>query len=210
MVVRHGVLVAGADARRCPALLGEPLSPPPNPRKLWRTIQTLLQVSAFIALMCVGRRIPTTVVGRWPVPARVELFTCPWWHRQSGIYHGASALFNVVRHRGIFASSGDARSRIQYRAAEESLPLRVPSRCYFCRRRRNLFHSAILFEQPWRVLAVVGIVMFDKMLRRWAQYCAALPLEHTALTVARQAARIWWSFHPRRAGRGSLLRGRGT
>ncbi len=160
---------------------------------LWRTIlQTLLQVSAFIALMLVlGRRILPWLLWQVARTGSRELFTLSVVASAIGIAYGASALFNVSFALGAFFAGMVMReSEFSHRAAEESLPLRDAFSVLFFVAVGMLFEPAILAEQPWRVLAVVGIVMFGKMLAALGLVLVLRYPLNTALTVAASLAQI--------------------
>ncbi len=160
---------------------------------LWRTIlQTLLQVSAFIALMLVlGRRILPWLLWQVARTGSRELFTLSVVASAIGIAYGASALFNVSFALGAFFAGMVMReSEFSHRAAEESLPLRDAFSVLFFVAVGMLFEPASLAEQPWRVLAVVGIVMFGKMLAALGLVLVLRYPLNTALTVAASLAQI--------------------
>ena len=130
---------------------------------LWRTIgQTLLGVTAFIALMLIA--------GRRALPLML------WQAARTG----SRELFTLA----VVASA----IGIAYGAAHESLPLRDALSVPFFVSVGMLFEPAILVQEPVHVLGVVAIIMLGKALAA-LQLTVALryPL-NTALTVAASLA----------------------
>jgi len=162
-------------------------------KPLWTTIgQTLLQVSAFIALMLVvGRRVLPWLL--WHV-ARIgsrELFTLSVIATAIGIAYGAAELFSVSFALGAFFAGMVMReSEFSHRAAEESLPLRDAFSVLFFVSVGMLFDPTILVEQPAHVLGVVAIIILGKSLAALALVIAFRYPLNTALTVAASLAQI--------------------
>lgn len=162
-------------------------------RPLWVTIgQTLLQVSAFIALMLiVGRRVLPWLLWQVARTGSRELFTLAVIATAIGIAYGASALFNVSFALGaFFAGSVMSESELSHRAAEESLPLRDAFSVLFFVSVGMLFDHTILIEQPIHVLGVVAIIILGKSLAALALVIAFRYPLNTALTVAASLAQI--------------------
>lgn len=162
-------------------------------RPLWVTIgQTLLQVSAFIALMLiVGRRVLPWLLWQVARTGSRELFTLAVIATAIGIAYGASALFNVSFALGaFFAGSVMSESELSHRAAEESLPLRDAFSVLFFVSVGMLFDHTILIEQPIHMLAVVAIIILGKSLAALALVIAFRYPLNTALTVAASLAQI--------------------
>ncbi|MEO7160347.1 MAG: YbaL family putative K(+) efflux transporter [Polaromonas sp.] len=164
---------------------------------LWRTIaQTLLEVSAFIALMLiVGRRALPWLLWQVARTGSRELFTLAVVACAIGIAYGASALFSVSFALGAFFAGMVMReSEFSHRAAQESLPLRDAFSVLFFVSVGMLFEPAILIEQPAHVLGVVAIIILGKSIAALALALALVlvfryPL-NTALTVAASLAQI--------------------
>ncbi|NTV11565.1 MAG: Kef family K(+) transporter [Zoogloea sp.] len=160
---------------------------------LWRAIgQTLLQISAFIALMLIaGRRALPWML--WQV-ARIgsrELFTLAVIAAAIGIAYGAAQLFNVSFALGaFFAGMVMQESEFSHRAAEESLPLRDAFAVLFFVAVGMLFDPTILVEQPWHVLGVVAIIIFGKSIAAMLLVLALRYPLNTALMVAASLAQI--------------------
>jgi monovalent cation:H+ antiporter-2, CPA2 family len=179
-----------------PALAGV-LGGVPDPlaetRPLWITIgQTLLQVSAFIALMLiVGRRALPWLLWQVSKTGSRELFTLAVVASAIGIAHGAAALFNVSFALGAFFAGMVMReSEFSHRAAQESLPLRDAFSVLFFVSVGMLFEPAILIEQPIRVFLVLAIIILGKTFAAALLVIAFRYPLNTALTVAASLAQI--------------------
>lgn len=160
---------------------------------LWITIgQTLLQVSAFIALMLiVGRRVLPWLLWQVTRTGSRELFTLAVIATAIGIAFGASALFNVSFALGaFFAGTVMRESEFSHRAAQESLPLRDVFSVLFFVSVGMLFEPLILIEQPLRVLGVLAIIILGKSLAAAVLVIALRYPLNTALTVAASLAQI--------------------
>ena len=162
-------------------------------KPLWATIgQTLLQVSAFIALMLVlGRRFLPWLLWQVSRTGSRELFTLAVVACAIGIAYGASELFSVSFALGAFFAGMVMReSKFSHRAAEESLPLRDAFSVLFFVSVGMLFVPAILPEQPWRVASVVAIIIFGKTLAALVLVLVLRYPLNTARTVAVSLAQI--------------------
>ncbi len=160
---------------------------------LWQTIaQTLLQVSAFIALMLIGgRRVLPWLLWQVARTGSRELFTLAVIAAAIGIAYGASALFHVSFALGAFFAGMVMReSEFSHRAAEESLPLRDAFSVLFFVSVGMLFVPNVLLEQPLQVLAVVAIIVIGKSLAAMALVLVFRYPLNTALTVAASLAQI--------------------
>lgn len=162
-------------------------------KPLWMTIgQTVLQVSAFIALMLiVGRRVLPWLLWQVARTGSRELFTLSVIATAIGIAYGASALFNVSFALGaFFAGSVMRESEFSHRAAEESLPLRDAFSVLFFVSVGMVFNPTILLEQPVRVLGVVAIIVLGNSLASLVLVIALRYPLNTALSVAASLAQI--------------------
>ncbi|CAN5511904.1 cation:proton antiporter [soil metagenome] len=160
---------------------------------LWRTIgQTLLGVSAFIALMLiVGRRALPWMLWQVARTGSRELFTLAVVASAIGIAYGAAALFSVSFALGAFFAGMVMReSEFSHRAAEESLPLRDAFSVLFFVSVGMLFEPAILIQEPVHVLGVVAIIILGKSIAALALVVAFRYPLNTALTVAASLAQI--------------------
>ncbi len=162
-------------------------------KPLWVTIgQTLLQVSAFIALMMIaGRRALPWLLWHVARTGSRELFTLAVIASAIGIAYGASAIFSVSFALGaFFAGSVMRESEFSHRAAQESLPLRDAFSVLFFVSVGMMVEPAILMSQPLRVLAVVAIIVFGNSLAALALVVALRYPLHTALKVAASLGQV--------------------
>ncbi|HJV26926.1 MAG TPA: YbaL family putative K(+) efflux transporter [Aromatoleum sp.] len=160
---------------------------------LWRTIsQTLLQISAFIALMLIaGRRALPWFLWQVARTGSRELFTLAVIAAAISIAYGAAELFSVSFALGaFFAGMVMQESQFSHRAAEESLPLRDAFAVLFFVAVGMLFDPAVLIEHPWQVLGVVAIIIVGKSLAAMLLVIAFRYPLNTALTVAASLAQI--------------------
>ncbi len=174
-------------------VLGGSAAPVPGADPIWITIgQTLLQVSAFIALMLVvGRRALPWLLWQVARTGSRELFTLAVIATAIGIAYGAAALFSVSFALGAFFAGMVMReSEFSHRAAQESLPLRDAFSVLFFVSVGMLFVPSILIEHPLQVLGVVAIIILGKSLAAAALVIALRYPLNTALTVAASLAQI--------------------
>ncbi len=160
---------------------------------LWITLgQTLLQVSAFIALMLVvGRRVMPWLLWQVSRTGSRELFTLAVVAAAIGIAYGAAELFEVSFALGAFFAGMVMReSSFSRRAAHESLPLRDAFSVLFFVSVGMLFNPDILFAQPGHVLGVLAIIVLGKSLAAAALVLAFRYPFSTALTVSASLAQI--------------------
>nr|WP_295783016.1 cation:proton antiporter [Rhodoferax sp.] len=174
-------------------VLGGPVASAASAKPLWITIgQTLLQVSAFIALMLiVGRRALPWLLWQVARTGSRELFTLAVIATAIGIAYGASAIFSVSFALGaFFAGSVMRESEFSHRAAQESLPLRDAFSVLFFVSVGMTVDPAILMTQPLRALAVVAIIVFSNFAASLALVLALRYPLNTALTVAASLGQI--------------------
>ncbi|MCW5620472.1 MAG: cation:proton antiporter, partial [Burkholderiales bacterium] len=160
---------------------------------LWTTIGwTLLQISAFVALMLiVGRRALPWLLWQVARTGSRELFTLSVIASAIGIAFGAAELFSVSFALGaFFAGTVMRESELSHRAAEESLPLRDAFSVLFFVSVGMLFQPMVLIEQPGHVLSVVAIIILGKSIAALALVLAFRYPLNTALTVAASLAQI--------------------
>ncbi|HXH04721.1 MAG TPA: YbaL family putative K(+) efflux transporter [Candidatus Competibacteraceae bacterium] len=161
--------------------------------KLWQVLGlTLIEVSAFIALMLVvGRRVFPKLLWQVARTGSRELFILCVVAAAVSIAYGAAALFGVSFALGAFFAGMVLReSEFSHRAAEESLPLREAFAVLFFVSVGMLFDPAVLVEQPFQVLAVVGIIIVGKSIAAAALVLAFRYPLNTALTVSASLAQI--------------------
>jgi CPA2 family monovalent cation:H+ antiporter-2 len=174
-------------------VLGGSTPPVSDAQPIWITIgQTLLQVSAFIALMLIaGRRALPWVLWQVARTGSRELFTLAVVASAIGIAYGAAALFSVSFALGAFFAGMVMReSEFSHRAAQESLPLRDAFSVLFFVSVGMLFVPSILIEEPLHVLGVVAIIILGKSLAAVTLVIALRYPLNTALTVAASLAQI--------------------
>jgi CPA2 family monovalent cation:H+ antiporter-2 len=160
---------------------------------LWMALGfTLAKVFAFSALMYfVGRRtIPWLL---WQV-ARIgsrELFTLSVLSVALGIAVGAAALFGVSFALGaFFAGVIISESELSHQAAADALPLRDAFAVLFFVSVGMLFDPGILIRAPFKVLAVVAIVMLVKPTVSAAMLLLAKRSAHNAVNVGASLGEI--------------------
>jgi CPA2 family monovalent cation:H+ antiporter-2 len=162
-------------------------------QQLWLTIgKTLLQVSAFIALMLVvGRRVLPWLLWQVARTGSRELFTLSVIATAIGIAYGAAELFSVSFALGAFFAGMVMReSEFSHRAAKESLPLRDAFSVLFFVAVGMLFDPSILIEEPLHVLSVVAIIILGKSFAALVLVTAFRYPLNTALIIAVSLAQI--------------------
>jgi len=153
---------------------------------------TLGKVALFIAVMLiVGRRVLPWLLSQVAQTGSRELFTLSVIAGAVGIAYGSSELFGVSFALGaFFAGVVIAESDLSHRAATESLPLREAFAVLFFLAVGMMFDPMILIEQPWKVLAVLSIIIVGKSLAAFAIVIGfGYPL-NTALMVSASLAQI--------------------
>lgn len=153
---------------------------------------TLGKVALFVAIMLVvGRRVLPWLLSQVARTGSRELFTLSVIAVAVGIAYGSSELFGVSFALGaFFAGVVVAESDLSHRAATESLPLREAFAVLFFLAVGMMFDPMILIEQPWKILAVLSIILIGKSLAAFAIVIAfGYPL-NTALTVSASLAQI--------------------
>ncbi len=160
---------------------------------LWQTIGlTLLEISAFIAVMLIaGRRFLPWLLWQAVRTGSRELFTLTVIAAAISIAYGAAQLFSVSFALGAFFAGMVLReSEFSHRAAEESLPLRDAFSVLFFVSVGMLFDPAVLMTRPLQVLGVVAIIVVGKSIAAMALVLALRYPLNTALTVAASLAQI--------------------
>jgi len=160
---------------------------------IWPIVgMTLAKVAAFVILMLVvGRRLfPRLLFWVAGVGSR-ELFTLCVVATALCVAYGSAKLFDVSFALGAFFAGMMMReSEFSHRAADESLPLRDAFSVLFFVSVGMALDPRAFVEEPWRVLAVVGIVMVGKTLAAVGlTLVLRYPLD-TALTVGASLAQI--------------------
>jgi CPA2 family monovalent cation:H+ antiporter-2 len=154
--------------------------------------KTLLQVGAFVAFMLiVGRKLFPWFLWKVAKTASRELFTLAVIAAAVGIAYGSSELFGVSFALGAFFAGMVLReSDLSHRAAEESLPLRDAFSVLFFVSVGMLFDPSVLVDSPFRVLAVVLVIIFGKSLAAMLLVLALRYPLNTAITVSASLAQI--------------------
>jgi CPA2 family monovalent cation:H+ antiporter-2 len=174
-------------------ILGGTVAPTEETVPLWRTIgQTLLEVSAFIALMLIGgRRILPWLLWQVASIGSRELFTLSVIAAAISVAYSAAVLFNVSFALGAFFAGMVMReSEFSHRAAQESLPLRDAFSVLFFVSVGMLFDPQILMEKPMHVLGVVAIIIVGKSIAAMGLVLTFRYPLNTALLVAASLAQI--------------------
>lgn len=153
---------------------------------------TLGKVALFVALMLVvGRRLFPWILWQVARTGSRELFTLGVTAAAVGIAFGSASLFGVSMALGAFFAGMVLReSRLSYRAAAESLPLRDAFSVLFFVAVGMLFEPRILWEHPIKVVCVLAVIILGKS---WAATGIVLLRKYpltTALTVSAGLAQI--------------------
>lgn len=162
-------------------------------KSIWLMIgETLLQVSAFIAVMLIaGRRFLPWALLQVAKTGSRELFTLAVIASAIGIAYLAALLFNVSAALGAFFAGMVMReSAYSQRAAEESLPLRDAFSVLFFVSVGMLVDPKILIQQPWHVLGVIFIILICNPLIACSLILFSRYPLHTALTISACLAQI--------------------
>ncbi len=153
---------------------------------------TLAKVAVFVALMLVvGRRVLPRLLYAVAKTGSRELFTLSVVATAVGVAYGAARLFDVSFALGAFFAGMMLReSEFSHRAAAESLPLRDAFAVLFFVSVGMLFEPRVLVAEPWRVVAVVTIVLVGKTVAAIALVLVFRYPLNTALTVGAGLAQI--------------------
>jgi CPA2 family monovalent cation:H+ antiporter-2 len=153
---------------------------------------TLAQVGGFLAFMLVvGRRLFPWVLWHVAKTGSRELFTLCVVAAAVSIAYGSAALFGVSFALGAFFAGMVLReSEFSQRAAEQTLPLQDAFAVLFFVSVGMLFDPRVLVEEPWHVLATVGVIVLGKSLAAVVLVLALRYPLKTALTVAASLAQV--------------------
>ncbi len=160
---------------------------------LWQTIGiTLAKVAGFIVMMLVlGRRLLPRLLWWVARTGSQELFTLGVIAVAVGVAFGAAKLFDVSFALGAFFAGMMLReSEFSHRAAAESLPLRDAFAVLFFVSVGMLFDPAVIWNEPVKLLVVVGIIMIGKTIAAVALVLLFRYPLTTALTVGASLAQI--------------------
>ena len=165
----------------------------PDVREIWTTVGiTLAKVTAFIVLMLVvGRRVLPKLLWWVARTGSQELFTLGVVAIAIGVAFGAAKLFDVSFALGAFFAGMMMReSEFSHSAADESLPLRDAFAVLFFVSVGMLFDPAVIWTQPFKLLAVVAIILVGKTIAAVALVLVFRYPLNTALTVGASLAQI--------------------
>lgn len=153
---------------------------------------TFGKVAIFIALMLVvGRRVFPRLLWYVASTNSNELFILSVIAVAIGIAYGSAMLFGVSFALGAFFAGMVMReSDLSHRAAHESLPLRDAFSVLFFVSVGMLFDPEVLIEQPFHVVATLGIIIIVKSLAAFLLVLAFRYPLNTALTVSASLAQI--------------------
>lgn len=153
---------------------------------------TLGKVTAFIAFMLiVGKRLLPKLLWAVAGTGSRELFSLCVIATAVGVAYGSAMLFDVSFALGAFFAGMMLReSEFSHRAADDSLPLRDAFAVLFFVSVGMLFDPKILLEEPLKVAAVIGIIMFGKTIVAVALVLAFRYPLNTALIVGASLAQI--------------------
>lgn len=124
------------------------------------------KVVIFVAFMLVvGKRALPWLLGAVARQRSRELFTLSVFAVAMGVAFGAAVLFGVSFALGAFFAGMMIReSDLSNEAAEKALPLQDAFAVLFFVAVGMLFDPQVLVDAPWRVAAVVAIIMVGKAL----------------------------------------------
>ncbi|HEY0887226.1 MAG TPA: YbaL family putative K(+) efflux transporter [Ramlibacter sp.] len=159
---------------------------------VWSLGETVLKVTAFIALMLVvGRRVIPWALDRTAQTGSKELFRLAVLAIALGVAFGSAYLFDVSFALGaFFAGTVLGESELSHEAAEETVPLRDAFAVLFFVSIGMLFDPWILVKHPWAVAGTVLIVVLGKSL---AAFLIVRLFGHpsgTGLTISASLAQI--------------------
>lgn len=122
------------------------------------------KVVLFVAFMLiVGKRALPLLLDAVAKQRSRELFTLSVFAVAMGVAFGAATLFGVSFALGAFFAGMMIReSDLSHEAAEKALPLQDAFAVLFFVAVGMLFDPEVLINSPWKVLAVVGIIMVGK------------------------------------------------
>lgn len=154
--------------------------------------ETPAKVAAFVVLMLLaGTRVFPWLLRQIERTGSAELFTLAVAAIALGVDFGSAELFGVSFALGaFFAGVVVNESDLSHRAARDLRPLQDAFAALFFVAVGMLFNPAILVQQPWRVPAVVGVIVLGKSLAAFALVRALRYPLTVALTVAAELAQI--------------------
>jgi CPA2 family monovalent cation:H+ antiporter-2 len=161
--------------------------------EIWSTLAiTVGEVAAFVAVMLIaGKRFLPKLLWAVGRTGSRELFTLAVISAAVGVAYLSAELFNVSFALGAFFAGMMMReSALSHRAAEESLPLRDAFSVLFFVSVGMLFDPAIVLSEPFKVLAVIAIILVGKTAAAVVLVLAFRYPVTTALSVGVSLAQI--------------------
>lgn len=161
--------------------------------QVWSTMAlALVKVIAFIALMLiVAKRVLPRLMWLVASTGSRELFTLAVISAAVGVAFLAARLFGVSFALGAFFAGMMMReSPLSHRAAQESLPLQDAFSVLFFVSVGMLFDPRVILEAPYKLVAVLGIIMVGKTIAAMALVLVFRYPFNTALTVGASLAQI--------------------
>ncbi|HET6510824.1 MAG TPA: YbaL family putative K(+) efflux transporter [Candidatus Kapabacteria bacterium] len=160
---------------------------------LWVTIGiTMAKVAAFIAFMLIiGKRLFPWLLWQGAKTGSREIFTLCVIVAGVGVAYASGLLFGVSYALGAFFAGMVLRgSELSHRAAEESLPLRDAFSVLFFVAVGMLFDPSVIINEPLKMLAVLGIIIFGKSIAAFLIVILFRYPIKTALVVSASLAQI--------------------
>lgn len=162
-------------------------------KNIWLSLAiTIAKTSGFIILMLfIGRRFFPKLLLQIARTGSRELFTLCVVTAAISIAYGASRLFGMSFALGAFFAGIIMReSKFSARAADESLPLRDAFAVLFFVSVGMLFDPSIFIEQPFKILAVVSIIVIGKSIAALGLVLAFRYPLNSALIISASLAQI--------------------
>jgi monovalent cation:H+ antiporter-2, CPA2 family len=155
-------------------------------------VLTIAKIALFALLaVVVGRRTVPWLLGFVARQGSREQFTLAVLATALGIAYGSAELFGVSFALGaFFAGVVLSESDLSHQAAADSLPLRDAFAVLFFVSVGMLFDPVILIEQPFRILAVLVVILLAKSVAAVAIVLAGGQSLESALRVAAGLAQI--------------------
>lgn len=155
-------------------------------------VLTLGKVAVFALIVLVGgKRIVPWVLHRVVHMGSRELFRLCVLAIALGVAYAASAVFQIsVALGALFAGLIMAESELSQQAANETLPLRDAFAVLFFVSIGMLFDPVVLLEDPWPLLATVGIILVFRSLLSLGLLRLFGQSHETAATVTAARAQV--------------------
>jgi CPA2 family monovalent cation:H+ antiporter-2 len=150
------------------------------------------KVAAFLVLMFVGgRRVVPWLLEHVARLGSRELFTLTVLAIALGVGTIASQLFGMSFALGAFvAGAVVSESELSHRAAADALPLQDAFAVLFFVSVGLLFDLRVLVEHPWQVLAVLGVIVIEKLVVSFLVLRLLAQPGRSAITLASSLAQI--------------------